>query len=540
MELGLAFYGGTEGSEAGREAFIAWSETWVHHDEDPERHHDNAETLWDSYANAQPHTIGAGTIFKLAQQHGWKWPEEKLEFDQADEPATTPSETEVMPPRLSEAALARRFAKLHRKQLRYVAKWGHWYWWTGTVWKEDTTEEVVNEARLFLQEMAAECTKATQARTLTKTSTLQAMLRQGRATSELAATVEQWDADPWLLNTPGGVVDLRTGKLRPHRAADYMTKITAVTPDLACPCPRWLRFLNEIMAKDSSKIDYLQRVCGYSLTGDTSEEMLWFGHGTGANGKTKLVELWRWLMGDYGTGTPMETLTANRNDNHPTEIARLRGARLVTASETEEGRHWAENRIKLLTGGEEIQARFMRQDFFGFKPQFKLFVYGNHKPRLRNVDEAIKRRLQLIPFTVRIPEAQRDKQLLEKLQGEGPGILAWMLEGTVRWQQEGLQSPAAVRTATDDYISTEDALGDWLAECCETGSGLSASTRQLYQSYVQWMHGKGERLPIERQFVQALTDRGFTKQVWLNHHKPKAIDGLQLREIKPQEGDNDL
>ena len=201
----------------------------------------------------------------------------------------------------------------------------------------------------------------------------------------------------------------------------------------------------------------------------------------------------------------------------------------MTAQETEEGRSWAESRIKALTGGDPITARFMRQDFFTFQPQFKLFIVGNHKPRLRNVDAATRRRFHLIPFTVQIPEAQQDKNLLEKLKAEGPGILAWMLDGNTAWAKQGLNPPPAVLEATEDYLNTEDATGNWLAECCETGRGLSEETGRLYASYQTWMRQAGERPPSQRRFVQELTSRGFTKQPWINHHKPKAIDGLKLK-----------
>jgi len=388
---------------------------------------------------------------------------------------------------------------------------------------------VLNEARLFCQEMAMTCNKIGQARSLTKLSTARAMLAYAAATPELAATVEQWDADPWLLNTPDGVVDLRTGRIRPHRAADYMTKITAVAPARDCPCPRWQRFLKEVMAGDAGLIEYLQRVCGYSLTGDIGEHVLCFAHGSGANGKSTFVNLLLWLMGGYAVAAPMETFTANRSDGHPTELARLHGARLVTAQETEEGRHWAENRIKMLTGGDPITARFMRQDFFTFRPQFKLFISGNHRPRLRNIDAAIRRRFHLIPFAVQIPGDQQDKTLPAALRAEGPGILAWMIEGAVRWQRKGLTAHAAVRMATDDYMNTEDTLGSWLAECCEIGEELRDSTTRLYHSYEAWIRQAGEHAPSQRRFVHALAARGYAKAGRVRHDKPVETSGLRLK-----------
>jgi putative DNA primase/helicase len=186
---------------------------------------------------------------------------------------------------------------------------------------------------------------------------------------------------------------------------------------------------------------YLQRAVGYALTGLTQEHALFFAYGTGANGKSVLLSTAAGLLGDYHKTAPIETFTASNSDRHPTDLASLRGARLVTATETEEGRRWAEARIKQLTGGDTISARFMRQDFFEFAPSFKLFIAGNHKPSLRSVDEAIRRRFHLVPFAVTIPSEERDSDLAEKLKDEWPGILAWLIEGCLEWQTEGLRRP---------------------------------------------------------------------------------------------------
>ena len=217
--------------------------------------------------------------------------------------------------------------------------------------------------------------------------TVAAVERLASADRRIAATVDQWDTDSSLLNTPGGTIDLRTGDMRPHAPGDYITKITAAAP--GGECPTWLEFLNRITGGDVELQAFLQRMAGYSLTGDTSEHALFFGYGTGANGKSVFVETLAGLLGDYHRMAPIETFTATIGDQHPTNLAGLRGARLVTAVETEEGRRWAESRIKQLTGGDKVAARFMRQDFFEFTPQFKLIIVGNHKPGLRSVDEAI-------------------------------------------------------------------------------------------------------------------------------------------------------
>jgi putative DNA primase/helicase len=214
-------------------------------------------------------------------------------------------------------------------------------------------------------------------------------------------------------------------------------------------------------------------------------------------------------MGDYHRTAPIETFTASPTDRHPTELALLRGARLVTANETEDGRAWAESRIKALTGGDRVAARYMRQDFFEYDPQFKLLIAGNHRPRLRSADEAIGRRMHMVPFGVTIPERERDLELAQKLKSEWPGILSWMIAGCRAWQQQGLASPVSVTAATRDYLESEDALHIWIEECCRRGAELWTAVRDLFNSYKIWAEASGEHVGTKRQFSQRLEAHGF-------------------------------
>jgi putative DNA primase/helicase len=257
---------------------------------------------------------------------------------------------------------------------------------------------------------------------------------------------------------------------------------------------------------------YLQRVAGYCLTGLTSEHVLFFLYGTGANGKSVFVETLAGVLGDYAVAAPMETFVETLHDRHPTELAMLRGARLVTASETQSGRRWNEARIKQLTGGDKIAARFMRQDFFEFTPQFKLMISGNHKPSLRNVNEAIRRRIHLVPFTVTIPPAERDRDLAEKLKAEWPGIMAWAVQGALAWRKQGLNPPPAVIDATNEYLASEDAIGLWLEECTvQDPNGWEKSTA-LFGSWKAWAEKAGERIGSQKAFSQTLEERGLGKR----------------------------
>ena len=410
------------------------------------------------------------------------------------------------PPEFADEALALRFAEQHTGDLRYVAAWGKWLEWTGARWKADDTLHAFDLARAICREASAACDQG-RATVLASAKTVHAVQSLARADRRLAATVDQWDQDVWLLNTPTGTVDLKTGKLLDHRREDYITKTTAVAP--GGDCPLWQKFLARITGDDKQLELFLQRVAGYALTGSVEEHALFFGHGTGSNGKGVFVNTISAIMGDYAMTAAMETFVASSGERHPTDVAGLRGARLVVSQETEEGRRWAETKIKTLTGGDKVSAHFMRQDFFEYSPQFKLLIVGNHKPSLRSVDEAIRRRMNLIPFTVTIPEGERDEKLPEKLRAEWPGILQWMIDGCAEWQGEGLAKPEAVRKATDAYLAAEDAPSEWMAEKCNVGSNSYGTSGDLFKSWKRWADLAGEPAGSQKRFSQMLLDRGF-------------------------------
>jgi putative DNA primase/helicase len=275
-------------------------------------------------------------------------------------------------------------------------------------------------------------------------------------------------------------------------------------------CPTWLRFLDEATDGDKALVRFLQQWCGYSLTGDTCEHALVFVYGPGGNGKTVFLNTTSGLAGAYATTAPMDTFAAAKGDRHPTDLAMLRGARMVTASETEEGRPWAESRIKQMTGGDPITARFMRQDFFTYTPQFKLTIVGNHKPVLRNVDDAARRRFILVPFT-RKP-AHPDRQLETKLKAEWPGILRWMIQGCLDWQGNGLIRPETVKAATADYFDNQDLLGQWLEEECDCEPGNTYKwdkTSVLFESWSTYAQRAGEDAGSKKAFSDKMQSRGF-------------------------------
>lgn len=416
----------------------------------------------------------------------------------------------------TEEELAARMVDGMRDSARYVAPWSAWFVYDGILWEQNTDLAMYDRARAVCNDIAAsvkidpQFTEASRQKIITglkKGGTIASVERIARSDRAVTASVDQWDPDPWLLNTPGGVVDLRTGEVMAHRPDLYMTRVTAVAPGGACPT--WRAFLERVMGGDGALIAYLQRLAGYALTGSTREHVLPFAHGSGGNGKGVFIGAISKVMGSYHRSTPIETFAASTHDQHPTALAALRGARLVTAQETEEGRRWAESRIKSLTGGDRIAARFMRQDFFEYDPQFTLLIAGNHKPGLRSVDEAIRRRFHLIPFNVTIPPAERDESLPDRLQGEWPGILAWMIEGALAWQRQGLAPPRAVLSATEAYLDGQDAIGAWMGEKVVRDDQAWTSTTELYNSFRMWATGVGEFVLPRARFIDALETRGF-------------------------------
>jgi putative DNA primase/helicase len=333
-----------------------------------------------------------------------------------------------------------------------------------------------------------------------------------------------------LLNTPNGVVDLRTGIIREHRADDYMTMIASASPE--GDCPRWREFMRQITNGDEELQRYHQRISGYALTGITREQELFFNYGTGNNGKSVFVLVISGILNDYHTSASIETFTVSKYERHPTELAKLRGKRLVTASETEEGRRWSEARIKELTGGDLIDARFMRQDFFSYYPQFKLMFNGNHMPTLRVVNKAIVRRFNRIPFTFTVSTDQINKNLADELKQEAPGILNWMIEGCLEWQRiDGLRPPKIVTDATDSYLESQDVLGEWLEECCVKDAQAWTSTTDFFNSWKPWAEERQEYVGSVKSFSTRLEDRGLVK----SRNEKQTQKGFAGWKLKPQQ-----
>ena len=436
---------------------------------------------------------------------------------------------------LTEDGIALAFAAAHEDRLRYDHTRGKWYHWTGKAWRIDETKLAFSWSRRICRQLAKRPgVQAKTFSTLAKAATAAAVERFASTDPALAVTSQIWDNDPFLLGTPDGTLDLRTGILREPNPHDFITRITAIAPAHQATCPLWLNFLAEVTGQDEALIRFLQQWCGYCLTGDTREHALLFAHGPGGNGKGVFLNTVSRILGDYARVAAMETFTASSTDKHPTDLAMLRGARLVTASETEEGRAWAESRIKQMTGGDPIAARFMRMDFFEYVPEFKLTIIGNHKPVLRNVDDAARRRFNMAPFLFK-PQ-QVDRQLETKLRAEWPGILQWMIEGCLDWQKNGLIRPAVVISATAEYFSEQDTVNQWVEDCCTRGARQFDTLKTLFKSWSDYAIANGEKPGSSKWFNQTLSRLGCEAVKHTpGEHGQRGFKGISVKLVKPKD-----
>ena len=429
---------------------------------------------------------------------------------------------------LTEDRAAAAFAERHANDLLYDHDRGTWLAFDGAIWRPEKTELAQDYARELARGLVAKSESAAERRSAGKSSFISGLLTLARADRALARRGSDFDPNPNILGVPGGLVDLIAGKLLPPDPKAMLSRAAAVAPDFDAGCPIWLRFLSEACGGDESLTRYLQRWCGYCLTGLTNEHALMFIFGAGGNGKSVFLNVLAGILCDYAVTAAMDTFTASRWDKHPTDLAMLRGARLVTASETEEGRAWAEARIKEMTGGDAISARFMRGDFFTYRPEFKLTIVGNHKPVLNNVDDALRRRFSIVPFE-RKPE-RPDRDLETKLRAEWPAILAWMIAGGLEWRADGLQRPASVTSATATYFSDQDLFGQWLEDSCEVEPGNPHrwdKSGDLFASWAGYAKAAGEEAGSRKGFAEQLRKRGLSTVK--KTHGVRAVLGVQLQ-----------
>jgi putative DNA primase/helicase len=414
---------------------------------------------------------------------------------------------------LTEDALALRFSERHADDLRYVATKGTWLKWDGIRWYPEATHLAFDLARQSCRADAKTYGNGKPPANVYSAKTIAAVERMAKADRRQASTIEEWDADKLAFTTEAETLNLHDGESHAPRPSDYITKKTGCAiASPGAPHPLWTSFLERI-APDAELRAFLQRFVGYSLTGQTGEHKFVFAYGTGANGKSTFTNTIAGIFGDYATVADMGTFIAASTERHPTDVAKLHGYRLVIAQETEKGRRWDETKIKSMTGGDKMTARFMRCDFFDFVPQFKLWIVGNHKPRLDNVDEAMRRRMLLVPFTVQIPEEERDPDLPQKLRAEWPAILRWVVDGCLEWQRIGLAPPKIVTDATDEYFDDQDVIKQWIEDRIDDGGPYAfTSVSELFASWKAWCDERGMKSGMSRTLADTLVDKGYTRK----------------------------
>ena len=434
---------------------------------------------------------------------------------------------QIIIPTLTQVDIAREIVEANKNKLKYDQQSGKWYCWNGSIWMEDRERLTYNIIREKI-EFTTATSKLSEQRAFRSHQTIMAVEKICANDPAFSVSTNYWDRDLHLLGTPKGTVDLSTGELIEPQPEFGITKTTLVGPDQNEHCPTWKQFLLEACGHNEELVEFLQIWFGICLTGSVKEQTLVFFYGPGGNGKSVCVNTIVRLIAEYARIASMDMFTVSQQRAHETEIARLCGARLVVANETEEGRSWAEAKIKTMTGGDRISARFMRQDHFEFVPQFKLVIVGNHQPNLRNVDDAIRRRLLIVPFTTR-PKVP-NPNLEAELTAEFPGILMWMINGALKWQLKGLPRPDCVLAATNDYFSEQDIFREWLDEKCEcdtTSPYLWASVADLFNSWRTFAQEAAENPGTKKNLSSQLEKRGFRRKRLSGGLR--AFEGLRLK-----------
>jgi putative DNA primase/helicase len=419
--------------------------------------------------------------------------------------------------RFNPLVVAQRVEDSHSEELRYVPKLRQWFLWDGVQLRATDTEEVHFMITDGIEKLWPEIPRYSNVMQLVgdyqrMTSQIQQVERILASRRQLRLDVEDLDRDPSLFNCLNGTLELREGEatLRDHRRDDNITKLAPVNYREDADCPTWRSFLETILDGDPDLIGFVQRLCGACLTGRSEEQYLPIFYGTGANGKSTLINVVHGIFGDYSIQLAPDVLMSTKHEKHPTALLDLRGVRFASSIEIERNRYLNEPLVKMLTGGDTIRARKMHQDYIEFAPSHQIVLAANYLPQIRGADQGIWRRILVIPFAVTIPEHDRVRHYEDILLEERDGILAWMVDGYHAWHKGGLQPPDAVQLATAQHRSDQDQVGTFVAERCQIGPGYWVDQKVLREAYVTWCDQQGEQALSPREFGNRLTDHGYT------------------------------
>ncbi len=440
---------------------------------------------------------------------------------------------------------AKFFFEKHGDAICYCDALGGWFVWDGTRWLKDETFQILRLAKNTVKQMqemsAVSNDKALYKHAVRSESEgkLNAMMNLVRSEEDVAVMSDRFDNDVFLLNCRNGTLDLRTGELRLHTRDDYITRRVELDYRPEAECPEWLRFLDSIFLSDQEIIGFMQKAVGYALSGSMKEQCIFILYGAGMNGKSTFLKHVYRILGDYALNTPASTLMEKYSDTIPNDVARLKGARLVTAIESGKSKALAESQIKQLTGDDPISARFLHREYFDFFATFKIFLATNNKPNISGTDRGIWRRIMTIPFEKVITAEERDPLLDEKLSKEYEGILAWAVRGFRKWQEEGLVQPEKVAEATNEYREESDVLGNFIDEKCVLGLNAKVSASALLKAAQEWAKEGGLRYVKRNEFIDYLKKRGFTKDRLTGSANKGKIYwfGIGLKEEGGEEGE---
>lgn len=431
------------------------------------------------------------------------------------------------------------FLKAFGDRIRYCNTLNKFLIWNGTCWEVDNMGRVEEDCVDFVHQMyrglrfiTDRNLQAAFEKHLLKSESYRriiALLGLLKMSRDIKVSSDMLDRDNYIFNVEGTTLNLAEGKGMKPQPSHLISKKSKFIYNREAKCPTWEMFLMQIFNNDMDLIHFVQKAMGYSLSGDVSEQCLFILWGTGANGKSTFLNVLQNLFGDYACSTGTETFM-KKTSEQSNDLARLKGARLVTTSEAEQGKPLSESLIKQITGEDAITARFLYGEFFSFTPTFKIFMATNHKPRIKGADNGIWRRIKMIPFTVTIPPERRDKKLSEKLMAENSGILNWLIKGYDMWKKEGLsEEPAAVRDANAEYRFDMDSVGTFVADCLEIDASMKwrLNNTLLYNTYLKWCTKNNERANSQKWLSMRMQEKGFKRMVT---NSQRVWVGLVLRE----------
>jgi len=459
-----------------------------------------------------------------------RWLEEIPDLNELDE-------NDVL--RSTDLGNARLMVSLFGEKIRYCHIWKTWMIWNTKRWDRDDSGKIYSYADRVIRsilEKAKGANDNSERRLLCKhamklsfKSRQDSMISMAQHQYGIPIKPEMFDRDKYLFEVDNGTLNLHNFELENKNPDNYNSKLSPVVYDPDATCPRFEKFLSEIMAENSGAIQFIKRSIGYTITGDVSERCMFICHGPGSNGKTTLLNIFRALLGDYAQDTPVSTLLAKRFEGIPCDVAALKGARLVTAMEPGQRRNLDESLVKAMTGKDMVSARFMRENWFSFHPEFKLWLGTNHKPGIKGTDNAIWNRIRLIPFNVVIPKEKQIPHLdTEIILQELPGILNWTLNGCRQWQNGGLQSPPEITEATELYRKEMDTIRRFVDDCCIVDEMAVEKTSSLYTRYLSWCEKEHEKILSSVWFSRELSSHGFEAN---RTHDGRIFKGLCINNL---------